>query len=269
MTANRGEAAMTGFHVRTANLKVINSMTKYPSIPTYHTLDPANGGLLEEAVPFDGPVIGTEKIDGTNSRIILLPDGTYLLGSREELLYGQGDLIGNPALGIVDALRPIADALAPADRDHIVVYFLEVYGGKVTAASKQYTGNNQSVGFRLFDIAVIDGYADLLHWDPQRVAGWRDGGGQQFSSEAVLSQTAAATGLDLTPRLFELDATALPTDIEKTKAFLDEHIPATLATLDSAAGGRAEGIVLRTPTRTTIAKARFQDYERTLKRRRR
>jgi hypothetical protein len=264
-------AAVTEFHVRTANLKVINSMTKYPSIPTYHTLDPRNGGLLEESVPFDGSVIGTEKIDGTNSRVILLPDGSYLLGSREELLYSQGDLIGNPALGIVDALRPIADALAPAhsDREHIVVYYLEVYGGKVTAASKQYTSNSQSVGTRLFDIAVLDNYADLLHWDPQRIAAWRDGGGQQFHGEAVLAQAAGATGLELTPRLFELDAASLPTDIEKTKAFLDEHLPATLATLDSAAGGRAEGIVLRTPARTTIAKARFQDYERTLKRRRR
>ena len=31
--------------------------------------------------------------------------------------------------------------------------------------------------------------------------------------------------------------------------------------------GAAEGIVLRTPDRSVIAKARFQDYERTLKRR--
>jgi hypothetical protein len=31
--------------------------------------------------------------------------------------------------------------------------------------------------------------------------------------------------------------------------------------------GRAEGILLRSPTRTVIAKARFQEYERTLKRR--
>ncbi len=31
----------------------------------------------------------------------MLPDASYLLGSREELLCAQGDLIGNPALGIV------------------------------------------------------------------------------------------------------------------------------------------------------------------------
>lgn len=258
---------MTAFNVRTTNLKAINSMTKYPSIPTYHNLDPRDGGLLDETVPFTGPVIGTEKIDGTNSRIILLPDGTYLLGSREELLYAQGDLIGNPALGIIDALRPIADNLANTENGQIVVHYLEVYGGKVTGASKQYTGGGKSVGYRLFDIAVVDNYIELLGWDSQRVAGWRDGGGQQFLNERALSQAAAATGLELTPRLFEVNATDLPTDIDKTKAFLDERLPETLAALDGGAAGRAEGIVLRTPTRKTIAKARFQDYERTLKRR--
>ncbi len=254
---------MTDFDIRSADLKVINSMTKYPSIPTYHTLDPRNGGLVEEAVPFTGTVVATEKVDGTNSRIVLLPDGSYLLGSREELLYARGDLIGNPALGIVDALRPVAEALTTGD-DSIVVYFLEVYGGKVTAASKQYTGSGR-VGFRLFDVVDVADYADLLTWDPQRIAGWREAGGQRFRDEKALAEAGPA----LTPRLFEIDAVDLPTGIEDTKAFLDERLPATRANLDGEPSGRAEGIVLRTTTRSVIAKARFQDYERTLKRRRR
>ncbi|MEV6967403.1 RNA ligase family protein [Hamadaea sp. NPDC051192] len=257
---------MTAFNVRAANLPAINSMTKYPSIPTYHSLDPRNGGLLDETVPFAGVVVGTEKVDGTNSRIILLPDGTYLLGSREELLYAKGDLIGNPALGIVDALRPIADRLPAVEGDRIVVHYLEVYGGKVTAASKQYTGG-RSIGNRLFDVAVVGDYREMSDWDARRISGWRDDGGQDFLDEAALRQTAERTGLVLTPRLFEIDATDLPTDIARTKAFLDEWMPATLAALDGDAAGRAEGIVLRTPDRKAIAKARFQDYERTLKRR--
>lgn len=67
--------------------------------------------MLEECIEFNGPVTLTEKVDGTNSRIIVLPDGSYLIGSREELLYARGDLIGNPALGIVDALRDVAENL--------------------------------------------------------------------------------------------------------------------------------------------------------------
>lgn len=259
----------TTFNVRAANLRAINSMTKYPSIPTYHTLDPRNGNLLEDAITFTGPVIGTEKIDGTNSRIILLPDGTWLLGSREELLYAQGDLIGNPALGIVDALRDVAAHIPRLDEDdhQIRVLYLEVYGGKVTANSKQYTGGGKTVGARLFDVAVIDTYADMLGWTSEQIAGWRDNGGQRFLSEAALSWTAGAAGLELTPRLFTVDATELPAGMEKMKAFLDERLPGTLAALDPGAAGRAEGIVLRSSTRDVIAKARFQDYERTLKRR--
>ncbi|MBW4637687.1 MAG: hypothetical protein KME05_05520 [Gloeocapsa sp. UFS-A4-WI-NPMV-4B04] len=54
-------------------------MTKYPSIPTYHPLG-NKGVLLEEAVSFEGEVVLTEKIDATNSRIILLPNGNFVLG---------------------------------------------------------------------------------------------------------------------------------------------------------------------------------------------
>ena len=75
------------FDLKTVDLSKINSLTKYPSIPTYHKLDPKNGSLLEEALNFQGTLIATEKVDGTNARIICLPDGNYLLGSREELLY--------------------------------------------------------------------------------------------------------------------------------------------------------------------------------------
>src|SRR5262245_53731373 len=124
------------FDVRTVDLAKLNSLTKYPSILTYHRLDPRTGGLLEEATHFSGAVIGTEKVDGTNSRIICLPDGNYLLGSREELLYARRDLIGNPSLGIADALKETAERLCTTRRPGITVFYFEVFGGKVTASSK-------------------------------------------------------------------------------------------------------------------------------------
>ena len=70
------------FDVRAVDLRLLNSLTKYPSIPTYHTLDPRDGGLTDPATVFSGDVIATEKVDGTNSRLVLLPDGSYLIGSR-------------------------------------------------------------------------------------------------------------------------------------------------------------------------------------------
>ncbi|GIG86809.1 RNA ligase family protein [Plantactinospora endophytica] len=257
---------MTNFNVRTANLTAVNSLTKYPSIPTYHSLDPRDGGLLDETVPFAGQVLLTEKVDGTNGRIVSLPDGSYLIGSREELLYARGDLIGNPALGIVAALRPIAERLPRVDRDAVVVHYLEVYGGKVTAASKHYTGN-RTVGARLFDVAVLDDYAELLDQPVERISHWREAAGQRFLAEPELLARADAAGLPTVPRLDAVDAAELPTDLDKTHQLLGEYLPQTRVALDGTPG-RAEGIVLRSVDRSAIAKARFQDYERTLKRRR-
>lgn len=258
---------MTTFDLRATDLSVLNSLTKYPSIPTYHTLDPRNGGLLESTVEFAGPVLGTEKVDGTNARIISLPGGSFVLGSREELLYAKGDLIGNPAQGIVAALRSAAEDIEPVSDDVVRVHFLEVYGGKVTQASKQYTGS-RTVGFRLFDVVVIEDYEALLARPPQEISTWREGGGQPYLAEEELAKVAARDGFELTPRLFTLDAADLPGAIVAAREFLAEHLPATRSALDEGAGGQPEGIVLRSLDRAVIAKARFQDYDRTVKRRR-
>jgi hypothetical protein len=255
------------FDIRQTDLQRLNTLTKYPSIPTYHTLDPKNGGLLPETVCFDGDVVATEKIDGTNARLICLPDGSYVLGSREELLYARGDLIGNPALGIVEAFKPLAESLAhPVSPSAITVFYAEVYGGKVTGASKQYTGN-LAVGFRLFDVVVIDDWAERLAQDARDISAWRDAGGQRFLDEMALAQAAATAGFALTPRVATLPADALPTGIEAMHEFLKTTLPATLSALDDDAGRRPEGFVLRTADRRVIAKARFDDYERTAKRR--
>lgn len=256
----------TEFNVRTTDLRKLNSMTKYPSIPTYHKLDPRDGGLLDETMPFVGPVISTEKIDGTSSRIILLPDRSYIIASREELLYAKGDLIGNPELGIAETLRPVADTVYGADS--MVVLYVEVYGGKTTQAGKQYSVKGQ-LGYRLFDVMVlpVDMLMDRLEWKVERIASWRDHRGQPFADEQTLHDVAEYTGLTLTPRLFTMDAAELPTDIEKMQAFLLEHAPSTLVALGDAKPGKAEGIVLRSADRSVIAKARVEDYQRTLRRR--
>ena len=79
----------------------LNSLTKYPSIPTLHALG-EKGRLTETLnVDFSGDdVYATEKIDGTNARIIMLGD-EYIIGSRENLLTHSDDLLFDPAQGIV------------------------------------------------------------------------------------------------------------------------------------------------------------------------
>ena len=86
------------FDLTKIDLALLNSMTKYPSIPTYHTLDPKNGALSEPASAFEGDVIGTEKVDGTNSRIILTPDGRYLICESGTVFF-IGVPEGLPGLG--------------------------------------------------------------------------------------------------------------------------------------------------------------------------
>ncbi|MVU76935.1 hypothetical protein GPX89_06710 [Nocardia sp. ET3-3] len=251
------------FDVRAANLEAINSATKYPSIQTYHQLG-EKGSLTETVTAFTGPVIGTEKIDGTNARIVLLPDGSWLLGSREELLHARGDLIANPALGIVAALRELAESLSAVE-DRVRVYFLELYGGKVTAASTQYTGE-RSVGYRLFDVLELRDVEAILDQPVARISAWRESGGQYFLPEPELLDAARVAGIEITPRLFTLDGADLPGELTATRDFLATELPTTRSALDGGAGGRPEGIVLRSPDRSVIAKARVEDYERTLRR---
>lgn len=258
----------TVFRVREVDLGKLNSITKYPSIPTYHEMG-ERGILREPALPFSGPLVGTEKVDGTNARIILLPDGTYLLGSREELLYARGDLIGNPALGIVAALRNLAERLVntAGDAPGITVFFLEVYGGSIGGNARQYSGRKQ-VGYRLFDVVRVEHFADLLLLGAEQLAAWRESGEQRFLTVSELAQWAERLELPRVPPVWQGDASALPRDLAEAHAFMKGVLAQSLCALDEDAGGKPEGIVVRTPDRSTIAKLRFEDYERTLRRQR-
>ncbi|GAA2381750.1 hypothetical protein [Dactylosporangium salmoneum] len=132
-------------------------------------------------------------------------------------------------------------------------------------AARQYTADPARFGRRLFDVVRLDDWATPFSWAPPQIAAWREAGAQPFAAEAELTALAAAAGLELTPRLFT--AESLPQSIDEMHALLTATLPATLVSLDDGDPGRAEGIVLRTPDRKVIAKARFQDYERTRKRR--
>lgn len=254
------------------DLLALDSATKYPSIDTYHALDPSNGKLTESVMPFTGEVVLTEKVDGTNGRIVLMPDGDYFIGSRDALLYASGDRIINPNLGIVATLKPLAerivadwpmaDSVAVPQPELLRVLFLEVYGGKVGGNAKQYTSTG-TLGYRLFDHATVT--IDVLCWPREKIASWREHGGQQWATEQELRQEADVHGIDLTPRLATVWADDLPTGLEDTHKWLADLLPRTNVALDENALGRAEGIVLRTLDRSTIAKARFQDYERTFR----
>jgi hypothetical protein len=261
-------------HFRSIDLAKLNSLTKYPSIPTYHTLDPSNGRLSEPPINFGTEtVIGTEKVDGTSSRIIFGHDGSYLIGSREELLHHRDDLIANPSQGIVAATKEHAERMRTfpqlwAFDAEVTVYYLETYGGNIGKAAKQYSSCGK-VSVRLFDVAIFRDMEELLKMEREQISGWREHNGQSFLNETRLETASIFADIPLTPRIFVGLATDLPQTLEGMSEFLAEHIPISQCCLDDECGRAPEGLVLRTPDRSIIAKARFEDYKRTLKGKRR
>lgn len=128
-------------------------MTKYPSIPTFHEI--GDRGILGE-LHLDEPsgeLVYTEKVDGTNARIIISPNDATIIGSREDFLHGIGDLIFNPAQNIVETIRHHAQYATDyfSGTDNLIVLFGEVYGESIGKAAKNYTRSGKR-GFRLFDV---------------------------------------------------------------------------------------------------------------------
>lgn len=268
-------------------LATINSLTKYPSIDTYHTLE--RGVLREYATDdfasgasatlppvgrFVGEVEITEKIDGTNARLIIFPDGSVIVGSREELLWARGDLIANPALGIVDALRgrgavAAASALLTSHNWVRVVYG-EVYGAGIGAAGKRYAADGKLTGFRVFDVASVP--LEALAWPVEHAATWRQRGGQRFESDGrVIWATARSLGVERVPATQFVEVGDLPRTVADAETWLRERVPHSRAALLIRDGRliEAEGIVLRgrdAAGERLLAKLRFEDYARTRKR---
>lgn len=250
------------------DLSVLNTLTKYPSIPTYHELG-EKGRLLDTAVAFKAEVLLTEKVDGTNVRIILTASD-YIIGSREELLYAKGDRIENPALGIVAGVKPIADRLVGRVKtDHFIVLYGELYGGNIGSQAKEYSSAGQT-DFRAFDAVDFGAmtesdFQQLISQPREKISLWRENGGQTFYNEAWLLDLVSLHDIALTPRLKTMQADDLPASLRDMQTLLQEVSPKTLCTLDANAKGGSEGVVIRSRDRRTIAKARFQDYQRTLR----
>jgi hypothetical protein len=272
------------------SLAQLNSLTKYPSILTLHALGERGrltAGITTLAL-LGQALSATEKIDGTSARLLVFADGSYLVGSRENLLTVSGDMLFDPAVGIVEGLRrlvfaQLADAsghlpaLVYATGAPLTVIYGEFYGGKVTAASKSYS-LPEEVGFRVFDVAVFAdaaSFADQLTADVRELSAWRESEtaaglryGQPFLSETELAAYLLRVGLPGVPQLPHFPATANEISHEYVLGWLHQHIPHTQASLPGLpAPGRAEGAILRTPDRSAIVKIRFEDYERTLNQR--
>lgn len=238
----------------------LNTLTKYPSILTLHKIGAK--GRLSDVISIDldeDDLFATEKIDGTNVRIIILED-EYIIGSRENLLYHCDDLFFDPAQGIVESL----DLKFIKETDKLTVIFGELFGGKITANSKQY--GTEKTGFRVFDIAVMEDLS-ILNNSVGDISRWRehlsDDGrlvyGQKFWTGEELCSFG---GLDLVPYVPSFKIT--DTSHRGIYESMISAIPETLVPLSDSAKMRPEGLVLRNNDRSKIVKLRFEDYRKAL-----
>lgn len=260
----------------THGLDKLNTLTKYPSIQTYHTID--KGRLKEtltfdEVFPADSLVYLTEKVDGTNGRIVVC-NGEYLIGSRDEFLYYSNDWLCTNTLNIVTVMKPYAEVLSsklPKD-DKIYIFYGEVYGGKINNGN-MYTRSSK-YGLRFFDVVVLEDIS-MLNMKIESLAGWREHGGQTFLSVSDMKAMILNMGYseeDIVPYIKIVNGQEIPTTVDEAYDWLKQFEKST-AILDDdyfddvRPGGKAEGIVARLEDRSLIRKLRFEDYQKTLKHR--
>lgn len=248
--------------IRKYGKEKINTLTKYPSILTLHKLG-EKGRLLDELTT---PVLGeemyaTEKIDGTNARIICY-GSEFLIGAREFILHHSDDLYFDNAQEIVNGIYTLNVNIPTTDV--LTVIYGEFYGGKTSANSKQY--GKEVNGFRVFDIAVYNdifilekSLADISKW---RETETKDGivYGQNFLTRSEM--TTLFPDFEYVPLVdFNLGDFSHKEILKN----LTESIPTTNVALTETALKRPEGLVLRNSNRSKIVKVRYEDYERTLK----
>lgn len=256
-----------------SKLDKLNSMTKYPSIFTYHKL--GNKGTLQDEILRISEnederdyrkLYVTEKINGTNVRIILLNDD-FIIGSRENLLYSKGDRIINETMDIVKNVVDIASDLSKrvkVESGCVYVVYGELYGGTVGKEKKNYSNDSSKFGFRVFDIMYsYEGLTrDILNQDRKTISFWRDCGNQIFLDEYMLADFCKGYDLERVPTLAEIEYSLLPKNIEDMYKFILPYSK-TIAGINEY--GNSEGIVIRDFYRKYIRKIRFEEYRKTLK----
>ena len=243
----------------------INTLTKYPSILTLHKLN--EKGRLTRGFTTNiekEKMYASEKIDGTNVRIILYKD-EYLIGGREFILYHSQDLYFDKSQDIVEGIKKLVNF--PKHTKPFVVVYGEFFGGKTSSNSKQY-GKDKN-GFRVFDIAIFKDLS-ILELPQHEISKWRE---KETENGIAYGQNfVPKKDLEFILKEIEFEADIVPSiefetgdmSIETIRENLRKFLPKTNVALSEQAQGQAEGIVLSNEKRTKVVKLRFEDYEKVI-----
>ncbi len=242
----------------------INTLTKYPSILTLHKFGERGRFTDEITTNIEGETMfASEKIDGTNVRIICYGN-EFLVGSRNNILHYSKDFYWDETMGIVNQFYE--KKLPTLQTDKLTIIFGELFGGKVTANSKDY--GKEEHGFRVFDLAIIEDL-NILEEPNTAISNWRESSLNSSIDETlkygqgfVDLDKLKSYNFDLVPQIeFKIENFEHQTVLDS----LETYISKTNVALTETARGGAEGVILRNHNRTKIVKLRFDDYRRTLK----
>lgn len=273
-----------------AYMDKVNSITKYPSIPTLFKLGPKGDTYLPELlVSFEDYefIYQTEKIDGCNIRIVFLPEnGGIVVGMRDELLVLNGDTILSQSYegSFVERYRQEIDELVtklilerPKMSGNVETIYLEMYGGVIGNGRKNYTRNIDCVGFRIFDIASVDGgvFKQLMMLTTAKISEWRKYQGPCWKTVSELRSTLTSyksvqTVPEINGRFWRMWKDKCFTRNEGFILLscydqLKDELRFTKTKLDSSGLAAPEGVVLRNEDRSKIAKIRFETLEKTFR----
>lgn len=242
----------------------INTLTKYPSILTLHKFGERGRFTDEITTNIEGETMfASEKIDGTNVRIICYGN-EFLVGSRNNILNYSKDFYWDESMGIVNQFYE--KKLPTLQTDKLTIIFGELFGGKITANSKDY--GKEEHGFRVFDLATIEDLS-ILEEPITAISNWRESSLDSSVDETIKYgqgfvdlDKLKSYNFDLVPQIeFEIENFEHQTVLNS----LEKYISKTNVSLTETARGGTEGVILRNHNRSKIVKLRFEDYRRTLK----
>lgn len=250
-------------------IEKLNTMTKYPSILTYHELN--KGGVRdaltkpEEMPGDDGLIIISEKVDGTNYRIVTTCDDWYV-GSRDRFTFAYGDRLCTDELAktVFDTAVNLSGEIGTWG--NLTVVYGEVYGYKIQKP-RYNKGDDRTREFAIFDIwqMPLDQAREILEKPIDEIVAWREGNQQPWIRFKWLVNGIDTLGCDGVPPLTTCLFKELPKGAKETQEWL-KKFKQSKACFDGdethGVYGQSEGVVIRTSTRNWIRKLRFEDYQK-------
>lgn len=250
-----------------------NSLTKYPSIPTYHTMK--EGILLDSItnrlIDSNTKVYITEKIDGTNTRILVY-NNDYIIGSREDWFYAKGDRVFPSSVKGFAFISKVAEQILATKKlkpNTLYCIYGELYGTDIQKTWTHYTSSKDSFDYRIFDVWSMGKSAFSEMSDnitANDASNWRENNSQPWLNVEELEDLCKNIDCERVP--YQKTDILLNIPITKLGAFeylMNYRITGINLDDSDKKCKDGEGIVVRTSDRKYIVKLRFEDYIKTFR----